>query len=198
MEKLSRCSHYWCEGWRGSLCSKNGAAILGLLTGWGPRNVGPWRGFFLQLQGLVLSKNSGCKRTKKMSYFLHAMHLRPSEVCIPQMLLWYEKVPHLCVDCPTPTPGPLAQQPGATDTLREAPACLNALSPNTSWCCRGRSARVWVLVCRCNHSCVKKNTKTKNPPPYLERTDSVENDCQVRWLVRACVIFSKVYFIYFL
>ena len=123
MEKLSRCSHYWCEGWRGSLCSEDGAAILGLLTGWGPRNVGPWRGLFLQLQGLLLSKNSGCKRTKKMSYFLHAMHLRPSKVCIPQMLLWYEKVPHLCVDCPTPTPGPLAQQPGGYWHLERGP-CL--------------------------------------------------------------------------
>lgn len=150
------------------LCSEDGAAILGLLTGRGPRNVGPWRGFFLQLQGLVLSKNSGCKRSKKMSYFLHGMHLSPSEVCIPQMLLWWEELPHLCVDCPTPTPGLLAQQPGATDTLREAPACPSALSPNTSWCCRGRSARVWVLVRRCNHSCVKKIQKQKAHLPILK------------------------------
>lgn len=101
----------------------------------GPRN-GTSKCIFSSCR-VLKSKNSGCKRSKKMSYFLHGMHLSPLRRCIPQMLLWWEELPHLCVDCPTPTPGLLAQQPGATDTLREAPCLPQCSVPNTSWCCRG-------------------------------------------------------------
>lgn len=67
---------------------QDGAAILGLFTGRRPRNVGPWRGFFLQLQGLVLSKNSGCKRSKKNVLLSpYGMHLSPPK-CTPLNAIW--------------------------------------------------------------------------------------------------------------
>lgn len=166
---------------------EDGAAILGLLTGRTGLEMWPWRGFFLQLQGLVLSKNSGCKRSKKMSYFLHGMHLSSSEVCIPQMLLWWRAATFMR-GLPNPHPRTVGPATWGYWHLERGP-CLPQCSVPQHQLVLQREVSKSLSSCTlgCNHSCVK-NTKQK--AQFLSwKGQTLWKWLQVRWLVRACVIF---------
>lgn len=89
----------------------------------------------------------------------------------------------------------MAKHPGATEVLERDPllAPVLCLPMPVVVVAEGGQQEFGSLACRFNHSLVKRT-----PPPHPKRTNVVGNDCQMRWLVRACVIFSKAYFIYFL
>lgn len=105
------------------------------------------------------------------------------------LLLWKEllslRVCELCKSSRGDSPGLMAKQPGATEALKRDPLPAPVLPlPKPAAVAERGQQEFGSLVCRFNHSLVKRT-----PPPHPKRMNVVENDCQMRWLVRACVIF---------